>query len=98
MTRIFVGGISYNTTNQQLKDLFSQHGQVDSADVVMDKFSGRSKGFAFVEMPDDAQAQAAIQALDGQMVAERKIGVSVARPREERPSGGGFKPGGFSGG
>lgn len=83
MTKIFVGGIPYSITNQTLEEMFAKFGAVSSAQIIMDKYSGQSKGFAFVEMTDDADAQKAIQALDGSDIDGRKIGVSVARPREE---------------
>lgn len=83
MTKIFVGGIPYSITNQTLEEMFAKFGTVSSAQIIMDKYSGQSKGFAFVEMPEDGEAQKAIQALDGSEIDGRKIGVSVARPREE---------------
>lgn len=83
MTKIFVGGIPYSITNQALEEMFAKFGTVASAQIVMDKYSGQSKGFAFVEMPNDNEAQKAIQELDGSDIEGRKIGVSVARPREE---------------
>lgn len=95
MTKLFVGGIPYALTNQELQELFSKYGSVVSATIVTDKFSGQSKGFAFVEMDNDEEAQQAIKELDGSEVGGRKIGVSVARPREEGQShGGGFNRGG----
>ena len=90
MTKLFVGGIPYSITNQQLEELFAQFGSVTSVNIVTDKFSGQSKGFAFVEMSDDAQAQEAIKQLEGYSLEGRKIGVSVAKPREDRPDRGGF--------
>lgn len=96
MTKLFVGGLSYSITNQSLQTMFEAFGQVQSAQVIMDKFTSQSKGFGFVEMANDEEAQAAIQALNETEVEGRKIGVSVARPREDRPSngGGGFNRGG----
>lgn len=90
-------------TDQQLQDLFGPFGQVVSAVVIMDKFTGRSKGFGFVEMQNDADAQKAIQELNGSQVEGRAIVVSVARPREDRPQQGGYgrdnhQGGGFGGG
>lgn len=93
MTKLFVGGLPYAVTNQQLEELFAQHGQVTSATIITDRYSGQSKGYGFVEMQNDDEAQAAISALDGSEVSGRKIGVSVARPREERPQGGSFRGG-----
>lgn len=87
-TRLFVGNLSFNTTKDQLQDLFAAHGSVLEADVVMDKFSGRSRGFAFVTMDTKESADAAIKALNGQAVDGRELTVNEARPREERPGGG----------
>lgn len=92
MTKLFVGSLSYDVTSQQLNDLFAQFGAVVSASVVNDKFTGRSRGFGFVEMQNDEEAQKAIQELNETELEGRKIFVSVAKPREERPQGGG---GGF---
>jgi len=77
---IYVGNLSYSTTSDELEQLFSEHGQVDSAAVIMDRDTGRSRGFGFVEMPDDA-ARAAIEALNGAEVGGRKLNVNEARPR-----------------
>lgn len=88
MTKLFVGGLQYSKTNQDLQAMFEAFGTVQSAQVVTDKYTGQSKGFGFVEMANDSEAQAAIKALDGTDVEGRRIGVSVARPREDRPSGG----------
>lgn len=86
-------------TDQQLKQIFENIGAVASAVVITDKFSGQSKGFGFVEMEDDAAAQKAINELNGSELEGRKIAVSVARPREERPRNNGFNRGGdFHGG
>ncbi len=90
MTKLFVGGLAYSKTNQDLQAMFEAFGAVQSALIIMDKFTNQSKGFGFVEMPNDDEAQAAIKALDGTEVDGRRIGVSVAKPREDRPSGGGF--------
>jgi RNA recognition motif-containing protein len=87
---IYVSNLSFNVTDEDLQDYFAEYGEVTSAKVIMDKFTGRSRGFAFVEMSDDAAAQKAIQELDGASVDGRTIGVSVAKPREDR----GSKPGG----
>jgi cold-inducible RNA-binding protein len=88
-TKLFVGKISFNTTDATLQTLFEQYGKVVSAKVIVDRDTNQSKGFAFVEMEDDAAAQAAIAALDGKEFEGRSIVVNVARPREERPQGGG---------
>lgn len=91
MTKLFVGGLPYSVDNNKLNEMFAVYGQVISAAVIMDKFTNQSKGFGFVEMANDEDAQKAIKALDGQDFEGRRLGVSVAKPREERPSnGGGF--------
>lgn len=84
MTKLFIGGLPYSIDNQKLNDLFSQFGAVLSAVVINDKFTGQSKGFGFVEMSDDNAAQEAIKNLDGSDLEGRKLGVSVAKPREDR--------------
>jgi cold-inducible RNA-binding protein len=90
-TKLFVGKLSYDTTDDALQAAFAQHGTVVSATVIKDRGTNMSKGFGFVEMEDDAAAQAAIAALDGKDFEGRIIVVSVARPREDnnRPSSGG---------
>ncbi len=93
--KLYVGNLAYSTTNEDLRNLFSQAGQVDTAEVVSDKFSGQSKGFGFVEMADAESAQAAIQTLDGSEFMGRNIKVNEAKPRE---AGGGFNRGGGGGG
>ena len=95
--RIYVGGISYSTNSEGLRRLFAEIGEVTEATVVEDKYSGQSKGFGFVEMPDAGQAQAAIQKLNGAQVDGRSLSVNEARPREERSGGGGGR-GGYGGG
>ena len=94
--RLYVGNLSYSVTSQSLEQLFSEFGQVKSAQVVQDRDTGRSKGFGFVEMNDNSQAQAAIQGLNLKEVDGRCLTVNEARPREERPSRGGG--GGYGGG
>jgi RNA recognition motif-containing protein len=103
--KLFVGGLSWDTTNDSLQQFFAQAGKVVSAQVITDKFSGRSKGFGFVEMASDAEAQEAIAKLNGQTLDGRAVAVSEARPqapRENRSFGGsrgGFgRGGGFRGG
>jgi RNA recognition motif-containing protein len=91
--KLYVGNLSYETTDSDLQSLFAPHGTVQSAQVIMDRETSRSKGFGFVEMDSGEQAQAAIAALNGQQVNGRTLTVNEARPREER---GGSKPG-FSG-
>jgi cold-inducible RNA-binding protein len=96
---IYVGNLSYDATEEQLQELFTPHGAVQSASIIMDRATGRSRGFGFVEMPDDAQAQAAIDALNQKEFNGRMLTVNQAQPRENRPrrpSGGGS--GGFRGG
>ena len=92
---IYVSNLSFNVTDEDLQDYFAEYGEVSSAKVIMDKFTGKSRGFAFVEMSDDEAAKKAIQELDGASVDGRTIGVSVAKPREDR-GGSGNKGGGGS--
>jgi RNA recognition motif-containing protein len=94
-TKLFVGKLSYDTTNDSLQKLFAQYGTVISAQVIIDRDANRSKGFGFVEMEDATAAQAAINALDGKDFEGRIIVVNVARPREDRPQNGGGFGGGF---
>ena len=93
--KLYVGNLSYNIRDEDLQQAFAQYGTVSSAKVMMDRDTGRSKGFGFVEMGSDPEAQAAINAMNGQALDGRAIVVNEARPREERP--GGFR-GGSSGG
>ncbi len=97
--RIFVGNLSYQTTEDQLSDLFSQAGEVESATIVTDRDTGRSRGFAFIEMDRDAAAKA-IQQFNGYELNGRAINVNEARPRPERGGfgGGGGGRGGYGGG
>jgi len=88
-TKLFVGKLSYDTTNDSLQTLFAQYGKVISAQVIIERDTGRSKGFGFVEMEDQTAAQAAIDAIDGKEFEGRVIVVSVAKPREDRPQSGG---------
>ncbi len=100
-TKLFVGNLSFNVTENQLQDLFSAHGTVMEVDLIMDKFSGRPRGFGFVTMESKEAAEAAIQALHGKQVDGRAMTVNEARPREERPprsGGGGGGGGGYRGG
>lgn len=85
MKKLYVGGLPYSTTDPEMKELFAKYGAVSSASVLMDKFTGRSRGFGFVEMENDAEAQAAIDALNGTDFGGRKIIVNEARPLSERP-------------
>ena len=95
---IYVGNISWNLKDQDLANLFAQYGEVTSAKIVTDKFTNRSKGFGFVEMANDDQAQAAIAALNGKDVEGRNIVVNESRPKPEGGGGGGFKKRSFGGG
>jgi cold-inducible RNA-binding protein len=90
--RIFVGGMPYTTNSEGLRALFAAKGEVTDANVVIDRMSGDSKGFGFVEMPNQAEAQAAINSLNGYSMGGRSLSVNEARPREE--SGGGRSGGG----
>jgi RNA recognition motif-containing protein len=81
---IFVGNLPYTTRDEDLRELFSQFGQVDSASVIMDRATGRSRGFGFVEMPNRAEAEAAIAALNGKPYNNRTLNVNEARPRADR--------------
>ena len=83
--KIYVGNLSYNVDDQELENLFSQHGTVTSARVIIDRYDNRSKGFGFVEMEDDAAATAAIEALNGNEHMGRELKVSEARERNDRP-------------
>ena len=82
---IYVGNLPYSIDRDQLRDIFAAYGEVAAARIVNDRETGRSKGFGFVEMADNAQAQAAIEALNGSDIGGRKAVVNEARPREERP-------------
>lgn len=95
-SKLYVGNLSYSTTEDDLRQLFSQAGNVKSVSVIKDRDTGRSKGFAFVEMGSDDDAQKAISQFNGQSFQDRSLKVNVARPREDRPRGGGGG-GGFGG-
>ncbi len=88
-TKLFVGNLSFNTTENDLSDAFAAHGTVVEANLMMDRMSGRPRGFGFVTMSSPEEAQKAIDALNGQQLDGRALTVNVARPREERPAGGG---------
>lgn len=96
--KLYVGGLAYSITEQELEALFAEFGKVASAAVIKDRDSGQSKGFGFVEMPDDGEAKAAMAALNGKEVSGRSIMVNEARPQEDRRSGGGHSGGGGGGG
>ncbi|TSC97114.1 MAG: putative RNA-binding protein RbpA [Candidatus Berkelbacteria bacterium Licking1014_2] len=92
--KLYVGGLPYETGQQELQDLFAQAGKVDSAIVITDRMTGRSKGFGFVEMSTEEEAKNAITMFDGKEIEGRKIIVNEARPQEPRPSRDGFNRGG----
>jgi len=98
--KLYVGNLSYGTTDSDLRGMFEDYGTVQSAQVIMDRESGRSKGFGFVEMANDQEAQAAISGLNGKEIDGRALTVNEARPREDRGgrSGGGGGRGGYGGG
>lgn len=101
-TKLFVGNLSFNTTENDLHDAFAAHGTVVEATLMMDRMSGRSRGFAFVTMGTPEEAQKAIAAMNGSQLDGRPLTVNIARPREERPPGGGgrreYRGGGGGGG
>jgi cold-inducible RNA-binding protein len=86
-TKLFVGNLSFNTTENDLQEAFAAHGTVVEANLMMDRMSGRSRGFAFVTMSTPEEAQKAIAAMNGATLAERQLTVNIARPKEERPRG-----------
>ncbi len=88
--KLYVGNLPYTTNDNELRDMFAAAGEVSSATVIMDKMSGRSKGFGFVEMADDASAQKAIDMFNGKDMGGRPLTVNEARPMTERPARGGF--------
>lgn len=94
--KLYVGSLPYSVTEEKLTGLFSEHGTVESAKIISDKYSGQSKGFGFVEMSSSEEAQAAIAALNGKEYEGRTLVVSEARPQEKRSSS--SRPGGRSGG
>ena len=89
IVNIYVGNMSYSTTEDELRSLFEEHGAVEDVRVITDRDTGRPKGFAFVDMSDDTEAQAAMQALNGKEVGGRTLTVNEARPRGDRGGGGG---------
>ncbi|MDG1978722.1 MAG: RNA-binding protein [Phycisphaerales bacterium] len=94
--KLFVGNLPFSATENEIRDAFEAHGEVSDVAVITDRETGRPRGFAFVEMSDSGQANAAIEALNGQDFGGRSINVNEARPREDRPRGGGG--GGYGGG
>lgn len=91
MFKIYVGNLSFEATESEVEQLFGQHGEVQSVAIVTDRDTGRSRGFGFVEMTDDAQGQAAIDAIDGSELGGRSLKVNKARPRERDQRGGGSR-------
>jgi cold-inducible RNA-binding protein len=87
--KLYVGNLSFDSTENDITDAFSAHGTVTSVNVIMDRETGRPRGFAFVEMGSDAEAQAAVNALDGRDLGGRNLKVNIAKPREDRGGGGG---------
>jgi cold-inducible RNA-binding protein len=96
-SKLYVGNLNYEVTGSDLEQLFAAHGTVQSAEVIADRDTGRSKGFGFVQMGSDSEAQAAIDALNGKDHQGRALTVNVAKPREDRPRGGGGGGGGRGG-
>jgi RNA recognition motif-containing protein len=92
--KLYVGNLSYDVDSSSLQELFTPHGTVESAEIISDRDTGRSKGFGFVQMGSDEEAQAAISALNGQEHGGRALTVNEAKPREDRPRSGGFGGGG----
>ncbi len=97
-TKIYVGNLSYTTTEDELRELFAQAGAVASVALIKDRDTGQSKGFAFVEMSNQADAENAIRMFNGKTIGNRELKVNLARPREERGTGGGYGRGGGGGG
>ena len=97
-TKLFVGNLSFNTTENDLQDAFAAHGTVTEANLMMDRATGRPRGFGFVTMSTPEEAQKAIAALNGKELDGRALTVNIARPREERPAGGGRRDFGGRGG
>ena len=97
-TKLFVGNLSFNTTENDLQDAFAAHGTVVEANLMVDRMSGRPRGFGFVTMSTPEEAQKAIDALNGASLDGRNLTVNIARPREERPAGGGGGGRGYGGG
>ena len=95
---IYVSNLNYSTKTESLQQLFAEYGEVTSANIITDRETGRSRGFAFVEMPNDAEGQKAIDTLNGTEFEGKTINVNVARPKTERGSGGGFNRRGGGGG
>jgi RNA recognition motif-containing protein len=97
-TKLYVGNLSFNTMDPEIKTMFSQVGTVVSCDIILDKFTSKSRGFGFVEMSTQEEATKAIAEFNGKELDGRALTVNEAKPREERPRGGGFGGGGEGGG
>jgi cold-inducible RNA-binding protein len=97
-TKLFVGNLSFNTTENDLQDAFAAHGTVVEANLMMDRMTGRPRGFGFITMGSPEEAQKAIQAMNGAQLDGRALTVNIARPREERQGGGGGERRGYGGG
>ena len=98
MKNIYVGNLDYNVSEQDLRAAFEAYGQVDNVTIMRDRDTGQPRGFAFVEMANDEEAQKAIAGTNGSQLGKRNINVNEARPKTERPGGGGFNRGGRPGG
>lgn len=98
MTNIYVGNLAFSATEDDLRNSFEQFGEVSAVNIIMDRETGRSRGFAFVEMSDGEQAKEAIENLDGASISGRNVRVNEARPRAPRGAGGGGGGGGYGGG
>jgi RNA recognition motif-containing protein len=96
--KLYVGNMSFDTSEAEVRKAFEAHGQVDSVTIIMDRDTGRPKGFGFVEMPNDAEAKKAIEGLNGKDFMGRTLNVNEARPRTDGPRGGGPRGGGSGGG
>jgi len=94
VTNIYVGNLSYRATEDEIRQAFEQHGQVTSVSIITDRETGRSRGFAFVEMPESGEAQQAIEKVNQTEIAGRRVNVNEARPRSDRPRRGGAGGGG----
>jgi RNA recognition motif-containing protein len=92
-TRIYVGGMPYSATEQELQNLFAKHGSVTSATIITDKYTGQAKGFGFVEMSTETEAKSAIDILNGTLMGDRTLTVNEAKPREERSGSNGYGAG-----
>lgn len=97
-SKLYVGNLPFASTAQDLEALFGQVGTVSVVEIIFDKFTGRSRGFAFVTMGSPEEAQKAVEKFHGHQMEGRPLAVNIARPREERPAGGGFRGGGGGGG